>query len=490
MRALSSRFEFLFRSTKGLALVAFALVSLETVLFGMLSGPMADLGIRDVWVRLTGMQLVAAEREGRIILLYHTIAQAVIAVEVYFITSLWRLKPHEQATINGTITLGYITSMVFGMWFAYFGHDFLFHGLFIFGQCVVFVSGLMLAWALWPFRAEYRVQDRDHASWRGWDVERLAVFVMAISTLISACFGAVPAAYWGRGQEAFLAEDLIRLPEKTGLELAVIGHLHIMLTLIAVALTLILGRWFDFKGRLHKWAMPLLIVGTLIVDIGVWSIVVYERTAHVIINVGSGPVLGASMLLTVFGWRRLIRERLPAATTAHPTVWSRLGALFNDPLRFGALWQMVYMNFVVTFIGIFMAVRLDAIFRVWPLREERIGLTGHWHILSGIIATILLLYYADLAGLKGRARTWFGWVVLIGSDLAFAMVSVFETKRLFVGEAVQQPLVNVLMWLTDAGLAAVLLMLGLLMGWRLVDLFKRRGRWSQELAETRPDIHP
>lgn len=483
MRAIGHRLEFLFRSTKGLVLVAIALVSLETVMFGMLSGPMADLGIREVWVKLTGMQLLASEREGRIILLYHTIAQAVVAVEVYFITALWRFRAHEQAMINGTITVGYATSLIFGMWFAYFGHDFLFHGLFIFGQCVVFLAGLQLAWALWPFRAEYRVTDAAYSNWRGWDLERLAVFVMAVSTLISACFGAVPAAYWGRGQEAFLAEDLIRLPEKTALELAVIGHLHIMLTLIAVALTLILGRWFDFKGRLHKWAIPLLIVGTVIVDVGVWSIVVYERTAHVIINVGSGPVLVASMLLTAFGWRQSIARRLAEKGAARHTWLDRLGALFHDPLRFGALWQMVYMNFVVTFIGIFMAMRLDAIFRVWPLREERIGLTGHWHILSGIIATIILLYYADLSGLSGRARQWFGWIVIIGSDLAFAAVSLFETKRLFVGETAQQPLVNVLMLLTDAGLAAVLLMLGILMVWRLLDLFTRNGRWSRELAE-------
>ena len=44
----------------------------------------------------------------------------------------------------------------------------------------------------------------------------------------------------------------------------------------------------------------------------------------------------------------------------------------HDPLKFGALWQMVYMNFVVTFVGIFMAVRLDEIIRTWPAREERI----------------------------------------------------------------------------------------------------------------------
>ena len=78
---------------------------------------------------------------------------------------------------------------------------------------------------------------------------------------------------------------------------------------------------------------------------------------------------------------------------------------------------MVFMNFTVSGVGIFMAVKLDEIFRVWPAREERISLTGHWHILAGIIATIILFYYADWVGLKGKARRWFGWLIILASDL-------------------------------------------------------------------------
>jgi hypothetical protein len=128
---------------------------------------------------------------------------------------------------------------------------------------------------------------------------------------------------------------------------------------------------------------------------------------------------------------------------------------------------------------------IDSIIRTWPAREERVVLTGHWHILSGIIATIILLYYADLAGLKGKLRQVFGWIVIIGSDLAFGAVSVFETKRLYVSEANLQPLVNWTMLLTDIGLASVLTALGLLMAWRLIDLFSQNGRWAQELAEVK-----
>ncbi len=484
MKALTDRFNYLFRSTKGLVLVAIALISLVTALWGMLSGPLKEWGISDFAAQLYGMRLVEAEREGRIILLYHTIALAVVAIETYLITALVPMKAHQQATINATITLGYIVSLVFGLWFGYFGHNFVFHGLFLFGQSLVFFAGMLLAAALWPWSKEVRTRDPARARTRGGvDLERVAFFTMTVVTLVSALFGAVTGSYWGQGHEAFLAEDLIREPVKTSLQLAIIGHLHIMLTMIAIALTLIIGRWLGFQGRLHKFAMPLMIVGTLIIAAGVWAVVPFEPVAHIIINVGSAPVLLASALLVVFGWRKITRERLAEQRVEQPTFGQKLAALLYDPLRFGALWQMIYMNFVVTAVGIFMAVRLDEVIRQWPAREERIALTGHWHILSGIIATIILLCYADLAGLKGRARQWFGWTVILASDLAFAAVALFQTKRLYVSEAAEGPLVNWTMLATDIGLATVLVALAALMVWRLVDLFRSDGRWRQEAAE-------
>lgn len=485
MQTISDRFSFLFRSTKGLVLSAIAAISLATAFFGMLSGPMEEFGVKAWMIDNLGLNLLPQEREGRIIILYHTIAMAVVAIETYLITAQVAMKKSQQAMINATITVGYLTSFIFGLIFAYFGHNYIFHGLFIAGQVLIFFAGVMLTAALWPWGKDYRIDDPQRARTRGGvDLERVAFFLMAFATLGSALFGAVSGAMFGNGFEAFLAEDIIREPEKSVFDLAVIGHLHIMLTLIAVALTLIIGRWLGFQGKLHKWAMPLLIVGTLIITAGVWSVVPFEATAHIIINVGSFPVLIASMLLVAFGWRKITRERLDALKIERPHFGQRLRALLHDPLRFGALWQMVYMNFVVTLVGIFMAIKLDEIIRMWPAREERIALTGHWHVLAGIIATIILLYYADLAGLKGRARQVFGWVVILFSDLAFGAVAMFETKRLFVDEVSQQPLVDTVILLADIGLASVLSALAALMVWRLIDLFKKRGRWKQELAET------
>jgi len=481
---LSKRFNYLFQSTKGLVLVAIAMISIVTAIWGMLSGPMVEWGIKDFVVDLTGMDLVPAEREGRIVMLYHVIAMAVVAINVYLITGIQPMHTHQRTSINATITAGYLIAMVSGLGFAYFGHNFILHGLFLFGQALVFFSGILLAAALWPWKEELRIEKADHArSKSGIDLERLAFFTMAVATLGSALFGAVTGSYWGNGHETFLAEDLVREPHKTALQLSIIGHLHIMLTLIGVSITLIIGRWVDFKGPLHKIAMYFMIIGTIVITLGAWAVVPFEAIAHWIIYGGSVFVLMAGLFLVIFTWRKLIREGLDTKGIRRGNLWQCLQALGRDPLPFGATWQMVFMNFNVSFVGIFVAVKLDEIFRVWPARDERVILTGHWHVLSGIIATIILFYYADLAGLKGKARKWFGWVLIIFSDLAFASATIFEMKRLFVTESAQQALVNGVMLTMDIGLAIVLVALALLMIWRLADLFQGKGRWSEELTE-------
>jgi len=482
MTALRKRLIYLFQSTKGLALVAIALVSLVTAIWGTLSGPMVEWGVKDITVRLLGMDLVQAEREGRIIMLYHTIAMAVIAAEVYFITDILSMKRHQQVMINATITVGYITSLIFGLGFGYFGHNFIFHGLFLVGQTLVFFAGILLAVALWPWRKEYRLpQDSPYAHWRGIDLERTAFFVMAIATLVSSTWGAVTGSYWGNGHETFLAEDLIRNPHKTLLQKAIIGHLHIMITLVAVAITLIVGRWMKFKGIYHKIGMPMMIVGIVLTTVGCLS-VVWLPWAHTTIYIGSTFIMLAALMYVIFSWDKLIRDRISEQGLQQPNFWQKFKALLHDPLKFGSGWQMVYMNFTVSGVGIFMAAKLDEIFRVWPHREERVILTGHWHILSGLIATIILFYLADLFGLKGKIRQWFGWLVILGSDIAFGAVIVFSMKRLFVERSTQQPLVNWSMLFTDLGLATVLVVLAILMGWRLYDLFLQNGRWARELA--------
>ncbi len=490
MQSFVNSFNYLFRSTKGLVLVAISMVSLVTAIWGTLSGPMVEWGVRDITVKLLGMEMHHWEREGRIIMLYHTIAMAILAIEVYFITSIVPMKKHQQVQINATITVGYLTATIFGLWFGYFGHEYIFHGLFLVGQSLVFFAGMLLAAALWPWNKEYYVaKDSEYAHTKsGIDLERVAFFTMTVMTLLSATFGAVTGSYWSNGHETFLAENLIRNPYKTLLQRAIIGHLHIMLSLIAVAITLIVGRWLDFKGILHKLAMYLMISGTVVLTVGALS-VVWIHWAHTIIYFGSVAVMLAALLYVIYSWKKLIHDRTTELGLEKPGFGQKFKALIHDPLKFGAGWQMVFMNFTVSGVGIFMAVKLDKIFRVWPAREERITLTGHWHILAAIIATIILMYYWDISGMKGKTRKWAGWILIVGSDIAFAAATLFSMKRLFVTEYFEQPIVNWTMVLMDLGLGIILVILAIFLGWRLFDLFKQDGLWKKEALNPELDIN-
>jgi len=146
------------------------------------------------------------------------------------------------------------------------------------------------------------------------------------------------------------------------------------------------------------------------------------------------------------------------------------------------------MNFTVSGVGIFMAVKLDEIFRAWPFREERIALTGHWHVLAAIIATIILMYYADISGLKGKVRQWFGWILIIASDIAFAGATIYSLKRLFATELFDEPISKWTMIFIELGLGSILVMLAIFLMWRLIDLFKEKGRWKEEFANPELEV--
>ena len=481
MTWIGSRFKFLFRSTKGLILVAIAFAALISAFFGMLSGPMADYGIKDVVVKALNIDLVPAEREGRLVVLYHTLAMITVAVEVYMITDLLKMKEWQRLSINSTMTIGYLMVIFGGLPFAYWGHNWVLHGIYIAGLTIIFLTGCQLLVALWPWQKDLALFDKTYAHTRkGYDMERVAFFMVALVTLISAIFGAVPGSFYGNGFETFLAENIVREPHKTALDLSIIGHLHIMLALIAIMCALIIGRWMDFKGVLHKIAMPLYIVGSVVLSMGTWLVVIFEGIAHTVIYGGSTIAMLGALLLVIFSWKKLIREGLEAKGIGKGNFFQGVAALVRDPLKFGSTWQMVFMNFTVSGIGIFTAVKLDEIFRQWQFMDERALLTGHWHILATLTATILLLYYADMAGLRGKARQWFGWLVIIFSDVAFGAVTIYEMKRLFIDEGSQQPLVNRVVLAGDIGIITLLAALAGLMGWRLVDLFKRKGRWANE----------
>ena len=168
MQFFKDQFNYLFNSTKGLILVAIAMIAMTTALFGTLSGPLAELGISDHIVRIFRMDLVQAEWEGRIIILYHSIAMGVVAIETYMVTGLLEIKEFYKVTSRVLITIGYLLAMIFGLGFAYWGHNWAFHGIYIAGLTLVFFAGVFLAIGLWPWNKEVYQPDKTYARFEKW----------------------------------------------------------------------------------------------------------------------------------------------------------------------------------------------------------------------------------------------------------------------------------------------------------------------------------
>lgn len=121
----------------------------------------------------------------------------------------------------------------------------------------------------------------------------------------------------------------------------------------------------------------------------------WEEIAHWIVYAGSSLVLLAALLMVIAGIDRLIRSGLARQGIARGSLGQKLGALVRNPLHFGFFAQMILLQPIMVFPGQYTAVKLDEVFRTWPLEAERRILVGHWHILTTTTAVMMLFLVAD-----------------------------------------------------------------------------------------------
>ncbi len=422
-RAFFARF---FGSLPGLLVVAITWDALLVASLAPFSGPLRPLGLD----QLLHLDLGDAHRVGRIIMLYHSLAMPFVAALVYLILDQVPLgMPHPEPanpteeqvrrSIAMPVTLGYMLASLGGMTFAYGGRNWVFHGIYLVGLSLVFYAGVLLAVALWPSR-KWATDPACKGYLAGIPLERLALFIVTLFVLVSAAIGAAAGAFFGNGFEAVLAEDIVRVDPHTTFELMIIAHLHIMLTLTDAAILLLVIRFYNVAGRTHKIAVPLTLVGTVIVTFATWSVIRWEG-AHRLINVGSAFLLPGAVLVAIWGFARLMRQGASAG--------AKVRALLRDPVPFGIFFELIFVNVVVTGPGVYVALNLERYRSPAYLEVERTILVGHWHILATLSAVVVLLLIADRLGLRGWVRQVSGWGLLAGSTLAFLFVNLYMFRH-------------------------------------------------------------
>ena len=459
----------LFGTLPGLMLVAVAWDALIVATLAPFSGPLQGLGLAE----LLSLNFGDTHRVGRIIMLYHSLAIPFVAALVYLVLDRVPIgSAREEQPAGGLskpvrsivtpVTVGYMLTSIGSMTFAYAGRNWIMHGIYLVGLSLVFYAGVLLALALWPSRR--RAEDPARFSHlAGIPLERVAFFLVALFTLVSAAIGAAAGAFFGNGMEAFLAEDIVRVDPHTIYELMIIAHLHIMLNLIDVMILLIVIRTYRVEGRTHKLAVPLTIVGTIIVTFATWSVIGWEG-AHKVINIGSAFLLPGAILVAIWGFARLVREGVGDGPAG---VGQRLRALLRDPVRFGIFFELIFVNVVVTVPGVYVAFDLDTYRTAAYLEVERTILVGHWHVLATLSAIIALFLIADRLGTQGWARQVVGWGLLIGSTLSFLFVNVYMFRQPGQEKAWTMPLFEI-------GIALSLLALALFVAVHLVDRLRRQ----------------
>ncbi|MGB9593533.1 MAG: hypothetical protein ACPL7R_05295, partial [Anaerolineae bacterium] len=379
-----SRFHRLLTTPEGLALVALAWVGFVLALLALLSGPSQALGI----ARYLPIALNEEQRVGRIILLYHSLAIPFLASLVYLILAWVEIPPKIAQGVKPAITVGFLLTSIGGLTFGYLGRNWLLHGVYLLGLSLTFYAGVLLAVGLFPRKDS----PEPLARWAFW--------LMAVATLISAIIGAAVGSFFGNGFKAVLAEDIIR-QEHDVFQRGVIAHLHIMLTLIDVAILLLVARITPMGKRLSRWVYGLTMVGTVIVSLATWSVIIgpLEKIAHKVINVGAGFLLPAAILVAVVGFRTLARE----------------GGLLRDPFRFGLYWFLIFVNVVVTVPGVYVAMNLETYRLPAYLEVERTIAVGHWHVLATLSAAMGFLLVAHLRRSRTRAARLSAWGMTVGT---------------------------------------------------------------------------
>ncbi|MFX0090803.1 MAG: hypothetical protein ACFFBD_03490 [Candidatus Hodarchaeota archaeon] len=422
---LLSKFDYVFGTTKGIISLIILIEFLIILFLSTFSEPVVNV----LGFPILPISLDDAHRAGRIIAMYHALAVPFIAAVAFYLIDICDVRPTFLSPIRWTLIPGAFLTGVSGIVFAYIlPLNWAVHGLYLVGLSLSFFAGLLLLISLIPSKNFPDPEKHKEGPYLwGINLEQFNLMLVTTCILISTIIGGIAGAYFGNGMEAFLAEDIVRLEVHTLFERMIISHLHIMVALLAAAVMLIVFRYTEAKGRWYLIAMICTIPGLIIMSVGAWLVIPDFPNAHMIINVGSIFLLFAAFILTIYGWDKTSKSVLgPDYDSA--SWFTRIIAVLKDPVKFGLYFQFIWVNLVVTFPGVFVAINLDVYRRATYEIVERSFTTGHWHVLVTLTAIILLLLVVDYFNLKGYMRQVSGWLLILGSLIGFGF-SVFYMLR-------------------------------------------------------------
>lgn len=411
-------------------------------------------------------------RSGRLIMIYHSLAMPFLVANTFWIMEYYEIRKKWIPTLKILLEPGAYIVGIAGMVFAYTGLH-LFHTIFYFGLFLVFLGGIVFVIAAWPIPNKFPNPEtaQEGSMFHGFSLENYALVVLAICVIISAVYGAFAAienftgTIWGFGREpqAFLAEAIIRKHSHDLVEDLIVSHLHIQLAQCAAMVVMVGYKTTHVKPKTYKKILIASPIGVLVISWGAWIL------KHPIIWVGAGILILCTTAMAIEGLKeasmKYLGERYETASK-----WEKFKGIFPDPIKFTYYFVFLYAQIVVTIAGIYVGLNTIETYRRYEYTFLEYGFNvGHWHLLSVLLAILLMIQSIDYIKVSGTPRKWFGWIMFIGSNMTFT------GGNLYMLRAYNTP-PEIFLWITYIGV--YFLFVGFVMG--IILLVKRYSQSQKE----------
>jgi hypothetical protein len=371
-------------------------------------------------------------RTARFVMIYHSLAVPFLVANTFWIMEYFEIRAKVIPTlkillISGALLVG-IAGMVFG-----FTYIRLFHELFYFGLFLVFIGGIIFVYGAFPIPNKFPNQDNliEGSVANGLGLEHMNLVILAICVMVSTIMGAIAAlenftgTIWGLDREpaAFLAEAIIRHHHHDVVEDFVVSHLHIQLAQSAAMVLMVGYKTSKMSGKPYKGVLLANAIGVIVISYGSWVL------NHYVIWVGAGILILCTITMGAFGLKNISRDQLGDKYKSS-TLGQKVKGMLRNPILFNYYFLFVMSHLFVTITGIIVGLQVDEFYRIPGTVELEYDFNvGHWHVLSVLIANILMCKAIDYYNVKGLQRTIGGWVFFIGGVLAFGGADIYMLRR-------------------------------------------------------------
>nr|QEE15301.1 hypothetical protein DSAG12_01126 [Candidatus Prometheoarchaeum syntrophicum] len=373
-------------------------------------------------------------RSARIVMIYHSIATPFVAATTFWCFEFFEIREKYVPSLKVTLVTGSFISGICGLLFAYTRIRFL-HEFFYFGLFLVFLGGVIFIIAAWPVPNKFPdpKEATDGALFYGLDLENYSMVLLAFCVLVSIVYGALAAmevftnSIWvlnRPNQDAFFAEEVVKVLIHDHPEEFIVSHLHIQLSLTGAMITMMGYKISKIKGTIYHIMLFLCPIGIITISYGAWVL------NHYLIWVGAGILILCTIALSINGLMEISKEHLGENYTA-TSLGNKIKGMFADPARFALYWIYLYAQIVVTICGISVGLRTRHIFRTHEYVDVEYDFNvGHWHVLAVLLAVlVILIAIKHFQPETTRSSSIAAWLLSIGGTWAFTFANAYMMRK-------------------------------------------------------------